>query len=142
MVPQPPDVDPSSRSGATYNFGVGNQSPARWPPIEVEPPVDLRELRYFLAVAEELNFTRAAARLHVAQQALSAAIRELEQTLAVRLFTRSTRHVALTSAGEQLVPAARRILADVGEAVQLVQQAAAGGGGRLGVGNAIPGPGG
>jgi DNA-binding transcriptional LysR family regulator len=116
---------------------VWNQPPGRWPPIEVEPPVDLRELRYFLAVAEELNFTRAAARLHVAQQALSAAIRELEQTLGVRLFTRSTRRVALTSAGEELVPAARRILTDVGEAVQLVQQAAAGRRGRLTVGVAL-----
>jgi DNA-binding transcriptional LysR family regulator len=116
---------------------VSNQPPGRSPPIEVEPPVDLRELRYFLAVAEELNFTRAAARLHIAQQALSAAIRGLEQTLGVRLFTRSTRHVALTSAGEELVPAARRILADVGDAVQLVQQAAAGRRGRLVIGTAI-----
>lgn len=116
---------------------MSSHPPGRWPPIEVEPPVDLRELRYFLAVAEELNFTRAAARLHVAQQALSAAIRELEETLGVRLFTRSTRHVALTSAGEELVPAARRILVDVGEAVQLVQQAAAGRRGRLVVGAAI-----
>lgn len=114
-----------------------NQPQGRWPPIEVEPPVDLRELRYFLAVAEELNFTRAAGRLHVAQQALSAAIRELEQTLGARLFTRSTRHVALTGAGEELVPAARRILADVGEAVQLVQQAAAGRRGRLMLGVAL-----
>jgi DNA-binding transcriptional LysR family regulator len=116
---------------------VPTQPPGRWPPIEVDPPVDLRELRYFLAVAEELNFTRAAARLHVAQQALSTAIREMEQTLGVRLFSRSTRHVALTSAGEQLVPAARRILADVGEAVQVVQEAAAGRRGRLVVGAAI-----
>ena len=114
-----------------------NQPPGRWPLIEVEPAVDLRELRYFLAVAEELNFTRAAARLHIAQQALSAAIRELEQTLGVRLFTRSTRHVALTRAGEELVPAAQRILADVGDAVQLVQQAAAGRRGRLMVGVAL-----
>jgi DNA-binding transcriptional LysR family regulator len=116
---------------------VSNQPPGRWPPIEVEPPVDLRELRYFLAVAEELNFTRAAARLHVAQQALSATIRELEQTLGVLLFTRSTRHVALTGAGEELVPAARRILADVSDAVQLAQQAAAGRRGRLVIGTAI-----
>lgn len=121
----------------TYNRSVSNQPPGRWPPIEVEPPVDLRELRYFLAVAEELNFTRAAARLHVAQQALSAAIRELEETVGVRLFTRNTRHVALTSAGAELVPAARRILADVAEALQVVQQAAAGRRGRLVIGAAI-----
>lgn len=137
MDQQPPAVDPSSRKGAAYNSAVSNQAHGRWPPIEVEPLVDLRELRYFLAVAEELNFTRAAARLHLAQQALSVAIRELEQTLGVRLFTRSTRHVALTAAGEELVPPARRILADVGQAVQLVQQAAAGRRGRLVVGAAI-----
>jgi len=65
------------------------------------PPetLELRELRYFLAVAEELNFTRAAERMHLAQQALSSAIRKLEADLGVQLFTRSTRHVALTSAG-------------------------------------------
>ena len=107
------------------------------PPIEFEPPVDLRELRYFLAVAEELNFTRAAARLHVAQQALSAAIRDLEQTLGVRLFSRTTRHVSLTSAGEVLVPAARRILADVALAVHDLRQAAAGRQGRLVLGVAV-----
>ena len=117
--------------------GVSNQAPGRWPRIEVEPPVDLRELRYFLAVAEELNFTRAAARLHVDQQALSTAIRELEQELGVRLFTRSTRHVALTPAGEVLIPAARRILTDVNDAVHQVQEAAAGRHGRLVVGVAI-----
>lgn len=109
----------------------------RPPPIEVEPPVDIRELRYFLAVAEELNFTRAAARLHMAQQALSSAIRDLEQKLDVRLFSRSTRHVSLTGAGEVLVPAARRILADVADALHEVQQAAAGRRGRLVVGVAF-----
>lgn len=137
MDSQPPAVDHGTGRTATYNPAVSNQPPGRWPPIEIEPPVDLRELRYFLAVAEELNFTRAASRLHVAQQALSAAIRELEQTLQVRLFSRSTRHVALTSAGEELVPLARRILSDVAEAVQVVQQAAAGRRGRLVVGAAI-----
>jgi len=120
-----------------YNPGVSSQAPERQPPIESEPPVDLRELRYFLAVAEELNFTRAAARLHVAQQALSAAIREIEDTLGVRLFTRTTRHVALTRVGEVLVPAARRVLADVHDAVHQVHEAAAGRHGRLVVGVAI-----
>jgi DNA-binding transcriptional LysR family regulator len=106
-------------------------------PIELEPSVDLRELRYFLAVAEELNFTRAASRVHVAQQALSSAIRELEEKLGVRLFSRSTRHVALTSAGDVLVPAARRILADVAAALHDVQRAAAGRQGHLVLGVAI-----
>ncbi len=96
------------------------------PSIEVEPPFDLRELRSFLAVAEELNFTRAAARLHVAQQSLSSTIGELERTLGVQLFVRSTRHVSLTNAGEALVPAARRVLTDVAEALHELEQAAAG----------------
>lgn len=107
------------------------------PAIEIEPPFDLRELRSFLAVAEELNFTRAAARLHVAQQSLSTTIGEFERSLGVRLFVRSTRHVALTKAGEALVPAARRILADVAEALHAVEQAAAGQSGHLTVGVAV-----
>jgi LysR family transcriptional regulator, benzoate and cis,cis-muconate-responsive activator of ben and cat genes len=111
--------------------------PGRTVPVEHEPAADVRELRYFLAVAEELNFTRAAARLHIAQQALSSAIRELEGRLGVRLFTRSTRHVALTSAGEVLVPAARQILTDVADALDAVHLAAEGREGRLVVGVAI-----
>jgi DNA-binding transcriptional LysR family regulator len=72
---------------------------------------DLRHLRYFVVVAEELNFTRAAARLFLAQQALSAAVRQLEDDLGVRLFERTTRKVTLTPAGAALVPQARRLLA-------------------------------
>jgi len=109
----------------------------RRPLVEIEPPVDIRELRYFLAVAEELNFTRAAERVHIAQQALSATIRELEETLGVRLFSRSTRHVALTIAGEVLVPAARRILVGLSDALHEVELAASGRRGRLTIGVAI-----
>ena len=105
--------------------------------VDVEPRLDVRELRYFLGVAEELNFTRAADRLHVAQQALSAAIREIELSLGVQLFVRSTRHVALTSAGELLVPHARRILGAVAGAVHELDEAAAGRRGRLVIGVAI-----
>ncbi|MER6051982.1 LysR family transcriptional regulator [Streptomyces sp. NPDC001793] len=73
--------------------------------------IDPRLLRAFTAVAEELHFTRAAARLHVAQQALSRDVRRLERELGDRLFVRSTRQVALTGAGERLLPYARRVLA-------------------------------
>jgi DNA-binding transcriptional LysR family regulator len=66
--------------------------------------LDTRLLRAFVAVAEELNFTRAAQRLFVAQQALSSQVRQLETRLGVRLFERSTRKVSLTEAGEQLLP--------------------------------------
>lgn len=73
--------------------------------------LDPRVLRYFVAVAEELHFTRAAARLYVAQQALSREIGRLEQQLGVRLFTRTTRRVALTPGGERLLARARELLA-------------------------------
>jgi DNA-binding transcriptional LysR family regulator len=73
--------------------------------------LDLRLLRHFVAVAEELHFTRAAARLYLAQQALSRDIGRLEQQLGVRLFTRTTRRVALTAEGERLLVRARELLA-------------------------------
>jgi DNA-binding transcriptional LysR family regulator len=73
--------------------------------------LDPRVLRYFVAVAEELHFTRAAARLYVAQQALSREIDRLERQLGVRLLARTTRRVALTPEGERLLVRARELLA-------------------------------
>ncbi|UCM88351.1 LysR family transcriptional regulator [Streptomyces marincola] len=72
---------------------------------------DPRLLRAFVAVAEELHFTRAAARLLVAQQALSRDIKRLEREWRTPLFTRDTRHVALTAEARRLLPAVRRVLA-------------------------------
>ncbi|QNE77029.1 LysR family transcriptional regulator [Streptomyces finlayi] len=71
---------------------------------------DPRLLRAFLAVADELHFTRAAARLYVAQQALSRDIRRLERELGAELFVRTTRQVSLTPDGERLLPYARQVL--------------------------------
>src|SRR2546423_9778375 len=73
--------------------------------------LDSRLLRAFVAVAEELNFTRGAVRLHLAQQALSAQIQQLETRVGERLFARTTRSGALTEAGERLLPHASAGLA-------------------------------
>jgi DNA-binding transcriptional LysR family regulator len=73
--------------------------------------LDIRSLRYFVAVAEELNFTRAASRLFVAQQAISREIRRLEVRLETPLFQRTTRRVTLTPEGERLLVRARELLA-------------------------------
>jgi LysR family transcriptional regulator, transcription activator of glutamate synthase operon len=78
--------------------------------------MELRQLRYLVALAEELNFTRAAEREHVAQPALSQQIRRLEDEVGLALVERTTRHVALTQAGEVLVVRARRVLAELSAA--------------------------
>jgi len=87
--------------------------------------VHVRELRYFVAVAEELHFTRAAERLFVSQPALSKQIRSLEEQLRVDLFARDRRSVSLTPAGEALLPAAREVIAVWDAAQQAVADAAA-----------------
>ncbi|GIG65787.1 LysR family transcriptional regulator [Phytomonospora endophytica] len=73
--------------------------------------LDIRALRYFVAAAEDLHFSRAAARLYVAQQALSRDIARLEERLGTKLFERTTRRVSLTPDGERLLGQARRLLA-------------------------------
>lgn len=73
--------------------------------------MDIRQLRYFVAVAEELHFARAAERLHIAQPALSQQVRSLEAELGVQLLERGPRQVTLTDAGERLLEEARAVLA-------------------------------
>jgi DNA-binding transcriptional LysR family regulator len=92
---------------------------------------DFRPLRYFVAVAEELHFTRAAERLYIAQPALSEQIRRLEGELGVELLRRTTRKVELTAAGEQFLLRARRILEEADEALEEAARAARGETGRI-----------
>jgi DNA-binding transcriptional LysR family regulator len=95
---------------------------------------ELRHLRYFLVVAEELNFSRAATRLHMAQPPLSVAIRQLERELGTDLFVRTSREVRLTEAGRALLDGARRTLTEADRAVDAAKRAGAGELGQLRVG--------
>jgi DNA-binding transcriptional LysR family regulator len=96
--------------------------------------MELRQLRYLVALADECHFTRAAAREHIAQPALSQQIRRLEAEVGLALVERTTRRVALTAAGELLVARARRILAEVDDAQAELGTLAGVKGGRLAVG--------
>ena len=91
----------------------------------IAPNIELRHLRAFVVAAEELHFTRAADRLHLRQQGLSAQIQHLERELGVSLFQRTTRSVALTKAGETLRDQALQILRAVEDAVTDVRERAA-----------------
>src|SRR2546423_15441470 len=96
--------------------------------------MELHQLRYFVAVAEVRHFTKAARGLRVAQPSVSRAIRVLEEELGTPLFHRMTGNVALTPAGETLLPWARRVLADVDGATGEVRELADLRRGRLAVG--------
>src|SRR6516162_1203092 len=85
--------------------------------------MELRHLRYFIAVAEELSFRRAAERLHLAQPPLSSQIKSLELELGTRLFERSTRSVKLTAAGRVFLDEARSVIIAADRAAQTVRKA-------------------
>src|SRR4051812_49553422 len=88
--------------------------------------MDLRQMRYFVAVAEELHFSRAAARLRLAQSALSSQIRQLEREIGGPLLVRSTRRVELTPAGEALLRDAHRGLSAADDALERARAPARG----------------
>src|SRR5580698_3144580 len=96
--------------------------------------MELRHLRYFIAVAEELHFSRAAERIGIEQSPLSRAIRELEQDLGARLLSRTSRCTRITLAGKAFLPEARRILLAVKTARGAVRAVVAGQTGRIRVG--------
>jgi DNA-binding transcriptional LysR family regulator len=100
--------------------------------------MELRQIKFFMAVAEERHFGRAAERMFIAQPALSQHIRRLERELEVQLFDRSARHVRLTPAGEAFLEVARRMSRQVDEATVAARRAEAGESGSLGVGVHLP----
>ncbi len=93
--------------------------------------MDFRQLRYFVAVAEELSFSAAARRLHISQPPLSLQIRAIEEELGAQLFKRDSRKVELTNAGELLLDGARKALAQLDRASEIVRQAVRGEAGEL-----------
>ncbi len=118
----------ASLSPSKTSFGVGDT-------LKTSPPVrrkeramdlDLRKVRYFVAVAELLHFARAAERLHIAQPVLSRQIRALEKDLDATLFVRDSHGVTLTPAGHQLLDDARYLLANAEAARSRVRRAANG----------------
>jgi DNA-binding transcriptional LysR family regulator len=96
--------------------------------------VELRHLRYFVAVADQLNFSRAAQQLHIAQPPLSRQIRQLEDEIGVQLFVRNKRRVELTNAGRVFLEEAKKLIVEARNAVDLARHAQQGQGGRIKIG--------
>lgn len=96
--------------------------------------MELRHLRYFVAVAEELNFSRAAERIYLSQPALSQQIRKLEEELEIALFHRTKHRVELTEAGQVLLKGARQVLVQVEQTTRAAREAGGAGSSRLRVG--------
>ena len=93
------------------------------PDMDLAAGMELRQLRYFVTLAEELHFGRAAEREHIVQSALSQQVQRLERELGVRLVERSTHHVALTAAGVVFLVEARQILAHADRAAAAARRA-------------------
>ena len=105
------------------------------------PRVELRHIRYFIAVAECLNFRKAALRLHIAQPPLSRQIQQLEEELGVELFSRDKRHVELTSAGQAFLEQAIKVMLQTSHATEMARQTYSGNPGivKVGIGSGLAG---
>ena len=104
--------------------GCCGKEPRNEPDSDLAAGMELRQLRYFVTLAEELHFGRAAEREHIVQSALSQQVQRLERELGARLLERSTHHVALTAAGAAFLIEARQILAHADRAAQAARNAA------------------
>jgi DNA-binding transcriptional LysR family regulator len=100
--------------------------------------MELRHLRYFVAVAEELNYRRAAARLHIAAPPLSVQIKNLEDEIGAPVFARRGRGIVLTVAGAALLDQARRVLTEADKSIALARRAAKGEIGQITIGHNVP----
>jgi DNA-binding transcriptional LysR family regulator len=96
--------------------------------------MELRHLRYFVAVAEALSFTKASENLHLAQPSLTRQIKDLEAEMEVRLFDRAGKRIALTQEGESFLLDARRLVAECAQSVLAVQRLSRGEAGQLNIG--------
>src|SRR5215204_4443011 len=96
--------------------------------------MELRHLKYFVAVADTLSFTKAAVKLHLAQPSLTRQIQNLEEEIGVQLLNRSKKHVALTEEGTAFLMDARRVLTLAEESIQSVQRLSRGETGQLNIG--------
>lgn len=112
--------------GVSINGGSRRERGLSSGEMDALPPnVTLAQLAYFVAVAEELHFSRAAKRLHISQSPLSQAVRALEANLGVELLQRTSRRVELTAAGAEFLPAARAAVSAARQAVNVAYRAAA-----------------
>src|SRR6202030_2744283 len=109
--------------GAGRTTVPGNVRHQDGPNKDLAAGMELRQLRYFVTLAEELHFGRAAGREHIVQSALSQQVQRLERELGVRLLERSTHHVALTAAGAAFLAEAQQILAHVDRAAHVARNA-------------------
>src|SRR4051795_636425 len=122
------------RPPSVRRLRVGEDEAGNCLGANVIAPMELRHLRYFIAVAEELHFRRAAERLHMSQPPLSQQIRQLEEEIGAQLLSRNQRKVELTAAGVAFLERAREILDSVEDAARQARRVQRGEGGRLAVG--------